>query len=164
LVAALERGPPWPLTLTPAERRLAGVLADLIIPADERSPSASAVGVVDFLDEWVSAPYPEQQRDRRSLAGGFAWLDAEASRRHGRAFAELGPAEHQAICDAICYEPRAIEAHRDAARFFARFRDLVAAGFYTSPAGRADLRYIGNVALARFDGPDEALLRSLGLA
>ncbi len=49
----------WPLTLTPAQRRLAAVLVDLIIPADEHSPSAPAVGVVDFIDEWVSAPYPD---------------------------------------------------------------------------------------------------------
>ena len=48
----------WPLTLTPAQRRTAASLCDVIIPADAHSPSASSVGVVDFLDEWVSAPYP----------------------------------------------------------------------------------------------------------
>src|SRR5277367_2963209 len=54
----------WPLTLTAAQRRLASVLADIIIPADDHSPSASAAGVVEFIDEWISAPYPSHQRDR----------------------------------------------------------------------------------------------------
>jgi hypothetical protein len=76
----------WPLTLTPAQRRLAATLSDLIIPADDRSPSASAAGVVDFIDEWVSAPYPDCLRDRGIVLGGFMWLDLadEHSRRHLR--------------------------------------------------------------------------------
>jgi hypothetical protein len=53
--------------------------------------------------------------------------------------------------------------HRDAARFFALFRDLTAGGFYTTPVGRNDLSYVGNVPLTRFDGPDAELLRKLGL-
>src|ERR671923_296803 len=64
LLTVYHPGELWPLTLTPPQRRLAGILADLIIPADERSPSATAVGVVEFIDEWVSAPYPTQQDDR----------------------------------------------------------------------------------------------------
>src|SRR5271170_3640044 len=59
----------WPLTLTAAQRRLAGILADIIIPADDHSPSASAVGVVEFIDEWVSAPYPAHLRDRDVVLG-----------------------------------------------------------------------------------------------
>ena len=38
-----------------------------------------------------------------------------------------------------------------------------AGGFYSTPAGRKDLNYIGNVPLARFDGPPPALLKALGL-
>jgi hypothetical protein len=153
----------WPLTLTAAQRRLVAVLADIIIPADDHSPAASAVGVVDFIDEWVSAPYPDQQADRPIIIAGLTWLDAEARRRQGKDFAALAAAEQHAICDRIAYEPRAIEPLRDQARFFARFRDLAAGGFYCTPAGRKDLNYIGNVALARFEGPDPELLRSLGL-
>jgi hypothetical protein len=153
----------WPLTLTAGQRHLVAVLADIIIPADDHSPGASAVGVVDFIDEWVSAPYPDQQADRPVILGGLAWLDAEAQRRQAADFASLAAAQQLAICDTIAHEPRAIEALRDQARFFARFRDLTAGGFYCTPAGRKDLNYIGNVALARFDGPDDGLLRSLGL-
>jgi hypothetical protein len=163
LVANYRPGELWPLTLTEAQRRLAGILADIIIPADVRSPSASAVGVVEFIDEWVSAPYPAQQRDRGIVLGGFTWLDAEAARRFGREFSALEPPQQRGICDDICDESRATAARQAAAHFFALYRDLTAGGFYSTPAGRQDLNYIGNVALARFDGPPPALRKTLGL-
>src|SRR5437879_6714285 len=81
LLTVYHPGDLWPLTLTAPERRLAGLLADIIIPADESSPSASAVGAVAFIDEWVSAPYPAQQRARGLVLEGVAWLETEAVRR-----------------------------------------------------------------------------------
>jgi hypothetical protein len=164
LLAVYRPGELWPLTLAAPQRQLAGVLADIIIPADQHSPGASAVGVVEFIDEWVSAPYPANLRDRPIVLGGFMWLDAEAARRSGKGFSELDTTEQNAICDDICDESRTVTVRRDAARFFALFRDLTAAGFYSTPVGRKDLGYIGNVPLARFDGPTPALLRKLKLA
>ena len=98
------------------------------------------------------------------MLGGFAWLDSEAARRFEKAFVELDSAARHAICDDICDEFRAEIALRDAARFFALYRDLTAGGFYSSPAGRKDLQYIGNVPLVNFDGPPPELLKSLGLS
>lgn len=153
----------WPLTLTVAKRQLAGALSDLIIPADERSPSASSVGVVDFVDEWISAPYPANRVDRPIVLKGFAWLDAEATRRFRKEFAKLTSTEQSNICSDICSENRATPARREPARFFALYRDLTAGGFYSTPAGRKDLGYIGNVALSSFEGPPAELLRKLNL-
>jgi hypothetical protein len=154
----------WPLTLTAPQRRLAGVLADLIIPADDHSPSASNVGVVDFIDEWISAPYPNGQHDRPIVLQGLGWLDGEAGRRFGKGFADLDASQQRAICDDICDASRAAPVQRDAAHFFAVFRDLTAGGFYSSPAGRKDLGYIGNVPLPQFDPPPRELLRKLNLS
>ena len=153
----------WPLTLTPAERRLAVILSDLIIPADEHSPSASAVGVVDFIDEWVSAPYPDFARDRAIVLAGFTWLDADAARRFGMGFSDLESAQRHGICDDICDESRAAGERRTAAHFFALYRDMTAGGFYSTPAGRKDLNFIGNVPLARFEGPPPELIKALNL-
>lgn len=153
----------WPLTLTAAQRRLAAILADIILPADDRSPSASAVGVVEFIDEWVSAPYPVHRQDRALLLGGFEWLDAEAKRRSGKEFSDLDRNGRHGLCDDICDEARVGAAYAAAAKFFARYRDLTAGGFYSTPAGRKDLNYIGNVPLARFEGPPAALLKAMGL-
>jgi len=163
LLQVYKPGEVWPLTLTPDQRQLAAVLSDLIIPADEHSPSASAVGVVDFIDEWVSAPYPNHTRDRPIVLEGFRWLDEEATRRFGKGFADLDAAGQAAICDSVCDASRATPERREAARFFALYRDLTAAAFYSSPAGRTDLGYIGNVPLASFEGAPPELLKKLNL-
>jgi len=121
------------------------------------------VGVVDFLDEWISAPYPAQVADRGIVLPGLAWIDGESARRFGRAFAELDAAQQASIGDDICHAATAKPEFREAARFFATYRDLTAGGFYTTPQGRQDLRYVGNMPLATFDGPPPEVLRKVGL-
>lgn len=164
LLDAYHPGELWPLTLTPDQREVATILSDVIIPADDSSPSASSVGVVDFVDEWISAPYPAQRADRAIVLEGLAWIDAEARRRFGEKFRTLQTHEIAKICDDICWLPRAKPDFIDAAKFFARYRDLTAGGFYTTPTGRKDLQYVGNVPLKRFDGPPPEVLKKAGLA
>jgi len=156
-------GDVWPLTLSAAQRRTAAALCNVILPGDDRSPSAESVGVVDFIDEWVSAPYPRQLADRPIVLEGLAWIDAEALLRFHKYFAELDDSRQRAICDDICYEPNAAAKFARAAGFFARYRDLTVGGFYSTPVGHQDLGYIGNVPQLRFDGPPMELLRKLGL-
>lgn len=164
LLRTYRPGELWPLVMTEAERRTATALADVIIPADGQSPAASSVGVIDFIDEWVSAPYAAQQGDRTLFARGLAWLEQRSVAEFGREFAALSSAEHRTLCDPICYAPKAPAALADAAQFFARFRDVAAGGFYTSPEGTKDLGFVGNVAMAEFEGPPLAALRQAGLA
>lgn len=163
LVAMHHAGEFWPLTFTPAQRRLAQVLSDLIIPADAHSPAASAVGVVDFIDEWVSAPYPTQQRDRSMLLEGFRCLDAQAKQRFGKSFVEARASDRTSLCDEICDATRAAPELRGAASGFALHRDLTAGAFYSTPVGRKDLGYLGNVPRTHFDPPPPKLLRKLKL-
>jgi gluconate 2-dehydrogenase subunit 3-like protein len=164
LLETYHPGDLWSLTFTPLQRRQATVLCDTIIPADATSPSASAVGVVDFIDEWISAPYPTQRVDRKIVLEGLAWLDAEAARRFTKSLVDLDEQQLHGICDDICYVPKAKPEALEAAKFFARYRDLTAGGFYTTPQGRQDLGYVGNTPLPRFDGPPPEVLRKVGLA
>jgi hypothetical protein len=163
LLISSKPGDLWPLTFTPAQRATATALSDLIIPADSNSPSASMVGVIDFLDEWISAPYTEQQQDRKIVIDGLQWLDSESARRFSKAFRSLSVQQQRQICDEICYLPKAQPQLIEAAKFFARYRDLTAGGFYTTPQGRNDLQYVGNVPLASFDGPPAEVLKKAGL-
>jgi hypothetical protein len=164
LIKTYEKGAFWPLTMNAQQRQLAAALSDLIIPADEHSPSASAVGVVDFIDEWISAPYPQQREHRDAVLTGFVWLDGEARHRFEQPFTKLHEARQRTICDRICDVSRAPAELQGPAQFFAVYRNLTAAGFYTTLAGRKDLQYIGNVPLTRFDGPPIELLKKLDLA
>jgi Gluconate 2-dehydrogenase subunit 3 len=156
-------GEVWPLKLSAAQRRTAAVLCNTILPGDDRSPDAAGVGIVDFIDEWVSAPYPRQMEDRPMILEGLAWMDAEALLRFEKYFADLSETERHAICDDICYEPKAAAKFSRASRFFSRYRDLTVGGYYSTPPGHKDLGYIGNVPLSRFDGPPLELLQKLGL-
>jgi hypothetical protein len=153
----------WPLTLSKPQRATATVLSDVIIPADAESPAASSVGVVDFIDEWISAPYPDNVRDKPIVLEGLAWIDAESQRRFKKDFAKLSDAQRVAICDDIsAASPK--QEFAQAAAFFKRYRSLTVGGFYTTPVGMKDLRYVGNVALTSFDGPPVEVLKKLGLA
>ena len=153
----------WPLTFSEAQRRDAVALCDMILPADGRSPSASEVGVPDFIDEWVSAPYPAQARDRTTIMDGLAWLDGASRRRFGAAFADASGAERLSLCEEMAKEAPPGSESQLASAFFRRFRDLTAAGFYTTPIGMKDLGYVGNVPLARFEGPPAELVERMGL-
>jgi hypothetical protein len=163
LLRVYKPGDLWPLTFTAHQRATAAVLCDLIIPADARSPSASSVGVVDFIDEWVSAPYEPQRADRAVVVDGLQWLDQESSRRFSKPFRQLGGSQQRQLCDDICHLPKAKPQFRQAAVFFARYRDLTAGGFYTTPQGRKDLEYIGNVPMPSFNGPPPEVLKKVGL-
>jgi Gluconate 2-dehydrogenase subunit 3 len=164
LQRAYHPGELWPLTLTPEQRKQVTLLCDTIVPADAVSPSASQVGVVDLIDEWISAPYPMQRQDRELVLEGLDWMQSESQRRFSQSLVEITPPQLYAICDDICFVPRAKPEFLEAARFFARFRDLTTGGFYTSPQGRADLQYVGNTPLPRFDGPPLEVLKKVGLA
>jgi hypothetical protein len=160
---AYKPGDLWPLTFTNKQRKTVAVLCDSIIPADDQSPSASQLQVPDFIDEWVSAPYPRQQEDRKSILAGVKWLDKESKKRFRTVFAELKEAQQREICDEIASEKKAKPTQRTAAEFFARFRDLTASAFYTTPEGMKDIRYVGNVPLQKYDGPPREVLEYLKL-
>ena len=163
LVDPHKSGAFWPLTFTAAEHKAAKALADVIIPKDPHGPAASSVGVVEMLDEWVSAPYPDQVKDRPVIVVGLAWIDGESVRRFAKPFAELEATQQHAICDDICFGKTAKADFKIPARFFSRFRSLAASAYYATPAGWDAIGYVGNVPLTQFDGPPPAVLKKLGV-
>ena len=91
----------WPLTLSAAQRSSATVLADAILPADGEWPAASKLGVIEFIDEWISAPYSQMTTDRSAIVQGLEWLDAESKRRFKNGFAELTAKQIDTICEEL---------------------------------------------------------------
>ncbi len=148
-----------PRFFTAAEWRTVRVLADLVIPADDRSGSATEAGVPEFID-FIMAEYPDQQARMR---GGLAWLDAHSRRRFGRPFADGSPAQQTGVLDEVAWPDRAEPAVSQGVAFFNRFRDLVAAGFFSSRIGVEDLRYRGNTFVTEWAGCPEPQLRKLGV-
>src|SRR5579862_6254824 len=115
LVAIHKPGDFWPLTFNDAQRKTVAALADVIIPKDALGPAASEVGVVPMIDEWISAPYPHQQADRRIILEGLVWLEAESNKRFSKPFAQLNDGQKKEICDDICFLPSAKLQFQDGA-------------------------------------------------
>lgn len=158
----LEPSYPWPLTLTRDELLAATALADLILPAEEGLSSASAVGVPAFIDEWISAPYPDQQEDRALILPGLAWLDTESMARTGRRFGHADLAAQKAIADDIAFRDRIKPGLEKPAEFFARMRSLTLGAWFTSADGWDYLGYLGNTpASGDYAGPTPEALQHL---
>ncbi|MCA0375465.1 MAG: gluconate 2-dehydrogenase subunit 3 family protein [Gemmatimonadetes bacterium] len=153
----------WPRKLTTAEMATLGALADMIIPADAKSPSATAVGAHHYINEHVSAPFDNNARDLVRIRGGVSWLNLESQQRFGKPFTGLTVAQKTAICDDICYLPKAKPGYQAGARFFSLVRNLTATGFYASDAGMKDIGYVGNVALPEWKLPPLEIRQKLGL-
>jgi hypothetical protein len=156
-------GDVWPLTFSAEQQRLVSALCDAIIPADEKSPAASEVHVPEFIDEWLSAPYPIQQKHRKEILGGLTWIEKESRKRFKKGFADLSDGQKEKICDDICHIPKAASSFKKASHFFEQFRDLTTSAFYTSPQGMKDIQYLGNVASTKWDGPPPEVLAYLKL-
>lgn len=164
MVRIYNAGELWSLTLDELQRRTVRALCDVIVPGDSESPAASEVGVVEFLDEWVSAPYPEQQSDRPLVLEGLGWVNGESRRWFGKDFADLDEASREKVCESFADPVKAKVVDARAARFFRRLRDLAMGGYYTTPQGMKAAGYVGNVPVPTFEGPPEAALRHVGLA
>lgn len=159
---------PWKRTMTGHQLQLTAQLADLILPATASAPAPSALGLPDFVDEWISAPYPEQQRDRSIILNGLGWFDAEAIRRWERPFFEVSGEHQKRLLGEAILEAAGNES--TAGQFIRRFRFVVVGGYYSTPEGAKDIGYIGNVALQSFPPVSEderaiidAELRRLGI-
>ena len=136
-------------------------LSDLIIPADERSGSATQAGVPQFIDDWLDL---KGGILKAQVLGGLTWLDMECTRLFSHTFVECSTAQQKQILDRIAYPAKAAPEDANAAAFFNHIRDLVVSGFFSSEAGVKDLPYLGNKMLTEWDGCPTEVLNKLGVS
>ena len=136
-------------TFTDHEWETVKVLCDLIIPADERTGSATQAGVPEFMDDWLDFKGGDL---RAEIRGGLMWLDHECNRQFGHDFVRCAPAERKKILDRIAYPGKAAPENSNYVAFFNALRDLVVGGFYSSEMGVKDLPYLGNKMVADWEG------------
>ena len=149
-----------PKFFSASEFKLVTTLADIIIPKDERSGSASDAGVPEFMD-FMMIDQPARQV---AMRGGLAWLDHECQQRFDKIFLDCTDAERTAVLDDIAWPARAKPEFAHGVAFFTSFRDLTAAGFWTTRMGIDDLQYLGNRSVARWNGCPDAALKKLGVS
>jgi len=148
-----------PKFFTAAEYRTVGILADMIIPRDERSGSATDAGVPQFMD-FTMNDRPGMQKWMRD---GLAWLDGQSRTRFSKVFADASQSQREGILNDIAWPARAAAGMSDGVSFFNRFRDLTSSGFWSSEIGVKDLQYMGNVFAPNWNGCPPEALRKLGV-
>ncbi|WP_291908390.1 gluconate 2-dehydrogenase subunit 3 family protein [Chitinophaga sp. CB10] len=144
---------------TDAEMKTIAILADIIIPADEHSGSATDAGVPKFIG-FIVKDKPELQLPMR---GGLRWLDVQSAKRVNKSFSESTPEERLAIVDDIAYPEKAKPEMSQGVAFFNLMRNLTATGFFTSKIGIKDLGYVGNTP-NEWDGVPDDVLQQYGLS
>ncbi|HXJ95905.1 MAG TPA: gluconate 2-dehydrogenase subunit 3 family protein [Terriglobia bacterium] len=149
-----------PKTLSAHEYKTVVVLSDIIIPADERSGSATQAGVPEFIDDWLSAGGGSQLD---SVRGGITWLDLESNRTHNHDFIDASESEKKQLLDRIAYPKTAAPEDAAGVVFFNQIRNLVLSGFYSSKMGIEDLPYLGNKMLSEWNGCPPNVLAKLGV-
>ena len=138
---------------TPEEMATITVLADMIIPKDEVSGSASDAKVPDFI-EFIVKDMPYHQTP---LRGGLRWLNLQSLKRFDKAFTDITDKQRIEIVDDIAYPNKAKPNMKQGVAFFSLMRNLTATGFYTSEIGVKDIGYMGNVPNQWKGVPDEVL-------
>lgn len=155
--AAAKAGAPFkPEFFTTQEYQTVQLLTDLILPRDERSGSATAAGVPEFMDFMMR----DQPGRQTAMRGGLAWLDLECQEQFNATFVNCSGTQRTAILDRIAWPAKALSGSSQGVAFFTSFRDLTATGFWTSKMGIEDLQYRGNTFVAEWTGcPTEAMER-----
>lgn len=125
---------------TPAEMSTITILADIIIPKDAVSGSASDAKVPEFI-AFIVKDMPQHQIP---LKGGLRWLDMQCLNRFEKAFAHCSQEQQIQMVDRIAYPKKATAEMSQGVAFFNLMRNLTASGFYTSQMGVKDIGYAGN--------------------
>jgi gluconate 2-dehydrogenase gamma chain len=148
-----------PKFFTAHEYQTVAILADLIIPADDRSGSATQAGVPEFMD-FTMVDQPARQV---AMRGGLAWLDGECQRRFDATFVAATAAQRTSVLDDLATYGQVKPALSHGQAFFRSFRDLTASGFWTTKMGMTDLGYMGNTVVPTWNGCPPEQLKTLGL-
>ena len=138
---------------TPHEMTTITVLADIIIPKDEVSGSASDAKVPDFI-EFIVKDMPQHQTP---LRGGIRWLDMHCMKQYEKAFKDCSQQQQIEVVDQIAYPNKAKPEMKQGVAFFSLMRNLTTTGFYTSEIGVKDIGYAGNTPNKWNGVPDDVL-------
>lgn len=155
-----ERGQQYqPKVFTPAEWRTARILADMVIPKDARSGSATDARVPEFMDVFMES----RENMRTWMHAGLTWLDDETRKRFTKTFVDCDDAQRKAVLDDIAWPRRARPDMQAGVRFFNNFRNFTASGFWSSKMGVDDLQYMGNRPMSQWNGCPAPALNKLGV-
>jgi hypothetical protein len=143
---------------TDEEMKTISVLSDIIIPADEKSGSATQAKVPDFI-EFIVKDMPQYQTPMR---GGLRWLDVQTLKLFGKVFTECDVKQQITLIDQIAYPELAKPEMKHGVTFFNLMRNLTASGYFSSEMGWKYIDYKGNTP-NNWSGVPQEVLDKYGL-
>jgi hypothetical protein len=119
-------------------------MLEILLPADDISPSAKDAGVGVYIDTTLKHA---DDKARAAWTSGLSALDALSG---GKSFAQLDTPAATAVVARIAGN----EAHprTDAEKFFVLCKQAAISAYYLSDGGRKSLQYVGDTAIRDFPG------------
>lgn len=169
-----------PKLFTDHEYKTVTKLAEIIVPADEKSGSAADAGASEFIDLLCS----QNPVLAAIYTGGILWLDGEMRRRHDKTLLAANEAQQTAMLDDLVAAERMERERRErngefggdgpyshfaeygvekpsalgpGIRFFGWVRNMSVDAYYTSPMGIKDVGYVGGGSVSEYVVPKEAI-------
>ena len=161
-MSSSKSAPAAPKFFKPSEWKTVRMLADYIIPRDDRSGSATDAMVPEYIDFLMADP-DASDSSKIAMRGGLGWLDFECVERFGKNFVSSTDAQRRQVLDDIAWPKKARPEMSHGVAFFNRFRDLTASGFFSSEMGWKDVKYVGNVFNPGWAGCPREALAKLGV-
>ncbi len=119
------------ISLTPAEAVTLRAIIARLIPADENGPGALEARADRFIDRALSGALKNQ---RAAYAAGLASIDAYAKSSKGSAFANLSPADQDAVLT---------DVQTNSPQFFNLVRTNTIQGTFSDPFYGGNEKFIG---------------------
>lgn len=136
-----------PKALTPREFAALKTLCEIIVPGASKGGAAEFIDLLSSQNAELLAIY----------TGGLAWIDEKMKHDAEADFLSAKDADRTALLDRIAYRKNDSPDLAAGIRFFAWARRMTVDAYYTSPAGVAEVGFLGNKAQSAFTVPQEAI-------
>ncbi len=151
--AAEESAAPYvPQFFKPGEFKTVELLAEMIIPADDK-PGAKEAKVANYIDFVVFSAREFEPSLQREWMDGLVVLDRESQKQFGKVFRMASMAERENLLTEMSLPERDPGARREGYEFFRLVKNMTVEGFYTSRIGLIDvLDFQGMNYMSEFPG------------
>jgi gluconate 2-dehydrogenase gamma chain len=141
-----------PQFFKPEEFKTVEILAEMIIPTDEK-PGAREARVADYIDFIVSSAAEFSPELQREWTAGLQLLDDTSRKKYGEAFNELSSEKREALLTEMSLPEQNAQANHPGYDFYRLVKGMTVEGFYSSRIGLMDvLEYKGLAYLSSFPG------------
>ncbi len=151
--AEVEPSAPYvPQFFKPGQFKTVELLAEMIIPADDK-PGAKEAKVANYIDFVIFSAREFEPSLQREWLDGLVFLDRESQKQFGKAFRMASTPERVDLLTAMSLPERDPGALHEGYGFFRLVKNMTVEGFYTSRIGLIDvLDFQGMNYMSEFPG------------